>query len=323
MNSATNTKRIIAPKIAIAEGSDTLPSRLLILPWGESPYDGGTQKLIVNETSLSLIPQMQRASNFDKLALDFNHNSIPGSESYTGEPVKVAAYGVIEIVPTEGIYLANLEWTADGEKAWRGKYYKDISPAVLPDENGVVSFIHSAALCRNGRIPGLEAFNADFLKLKPKVNMDKYKQMVCRLLGVDVNTDDAAIEAAFQKAVSQLGKENKDKKDAIEKKLETFSAEFDALKKTVASIVDQHAQMLKDAILEAALKDGKVVPEDAKKLAPEALKTFCASLPSVVPTHRRTPEGLKEFSANPPSDPIVNGICATLGLTEDEYKKGM
>lgn len=132
MNTARQESKLIAPKMAITEESVRLPNRLLILPWGESSYDGGTHKLIVNEAAISRIKEAQAASNFDKLALDFNHNSIPGSESYSGEPVKVAAYGVLEIVPNVGIYLANLEWTEDGINAWRGRHYKDISPAVLP-----------------------------------------------------------------------------------------------------------------------------------------------------------------------------------------------
>ena len=224
MISAGQADKIAAPKFAIDGASENPPARLLILPWGESSYDGGTAKLVVDGRSLALIPEAQRNSNFDKLALDFNHNSIPGSESYTGEPVKVAAYGLLEIVPNDGIYLANLEWTADGEKAWRGGYYRDISPAVLSDRHGVVYFVHSAALCRNGRIPGLEVFAADFLKPKTKATMDKYKQMVCRLLGVAEDTDDATIESAFERAVSEVGK----KTDDIQKKQKPAAANKNA-----------------------------------------------------------------------------------------------
>lgn len=256
MISAGQADKIAAPKFAIDGASENPPARLLILPWGESSYDGGTAKLVVDGRSLVLIPEAQRNSNFDKLALDFNHNSIPGSESYTGEPVKVAAYGVLEIVPNDGIYLAKLEWTADGEKAWRGGYYRDISPAVLSDRHGVVYFVHSAALCRNGRIPGLEVFSADFLKPKTKATMDKYKQMVCRLLGVAEDTDDATIESAFERAVSEVGKKTDGVKNAeTEKQLETFSARLDGISAAVDALskrADEAARALIRKIPNAA-----------------------------------------------------------------------
>jgi hypothetical protein len=324
MNTARQESKLIAPKMAITEESVRLPNRLLILPWGESSYDGGTHKLIVNEAAISRIKEAQAASNFDKLALDFNHNSIPGSESYSGEPVKVAAYGVLEIVPNVGIYLANLEWTEDGINAWRGRHYKDISPAVLPDDTGVVCFIHSAALCRNGRLPGLEAFNADFLKLKPKVKMDKYKQMVCKLLGLVDGSDDAAIDAAFEKAsLAQPCKKDVDGKvKELEDKLETFSARFKQIEDSIGGIKKSLDDNARESVMASALAAGKIVPEDAKKLDTEALKLFCAGLPSVVPVGRRTPDGIREFSANIPNNPVVSDVCKNLGLTEDEFKKG-
>lgn len=323
MISAGQADKIAAPKFAIDGASENPPARLLILPWGESSYDGGTAKLVVDGRSLALIPEAQRNSNFDKLALDFNHNSIPGSESYTGEPVKVAAYGLLEIVPNDGIYLANLEWTADGEKAWRGGYYRDISPAVLSDRHGVVYFVHSAALCRNGRIPGLEVFSADFLKPKTKATMDKYKQMVCRLLGVAEDTDDATIESAFERAVSEVGKKTDGGKNAeTEKQLETFSARLDGISAAVDALSKRADEAARDALLSSALAEGKIVPESAKTLGLDALKTFCASLPCVVPLGRRTPEGIKEFSAKTPQNSAAAEVRNRLGLTEEEFEKG-
>ena len=153
--------------------------------------------------------------------------------------------------------------------------------------------------------------------------MDKYKQMVCRLLGVAEDTDDATIESAFERAVSEVGKKTDGGKNAeTEKQLETFSARLDGVIAAVDALSKRADEAARDALLSAALAEGKIVPESAKTLGLDALKTFCASLPCVVPLGRRTPEGIKEFSAKTPQNSAAAEVRNRLGLTEEEFEKG-
>lgn len=78
------------------------PKRLVILPWGESEINGG-ERIKVNATTLAELPVNQGLVNFDRLALDFNHNTVPGTPFYKGEPAKVAAYASVSVVEGEGI----------------------------------------------------------------------------------------------------------------------------------------------------------------------------------------------------------------------------
>ena len=58
-----------------------IPNEIKIIPWGESFYDEGKSKLVVNAVSLSAIPASQKKYNYDRVALDFNHNSVPRKDN--------------------------------------------------------------------------------------------------------------------------------------------------------------------------------------------------------------------------------------------------
>ena len=148
----------VAPLRTFGAGG-TLPSRLLIAPWGEHLTPKG--RIVVGNRTLSQLAGNQRITQFERVALDFNHNTVPGAEAYQGEPAKVAAHGTPRILAGEGIVLENLEWTQEGKDFVGGGHYIDLSPTVLTDGNDEIVFLHSAAVCRQGCIPNLTLFSAD------------------------------------------------------------------------------------------------------------------------------------------------------------------
>lgn len=141
-----------------ALGADALPSRLKLLNWGRNPSTKGD--IYVNATTLASLHANQSRLGFDKVALDWEHNTVPGSPEFerTREPRSVAAFGVPEVVSGDGLYLNNLTWTPDGQAS--AKNFPDLSPCVLMDESGTVTFLHSSALTRTGSVEGLEFLSA-------------------------------------------------------------------------------------------------------------------------------------------------------------------
>jgi len=147
------TLRANAPQFDPAQGAKGLPERILILAWGE--HDTTKGKVICDDITMKQLTAYNAAQNWDRIALDFEHNSVPGSPTYQGEPVKVAGYGTLQLVAGEGIYLVMSSWTAEGREYAAGGHYGDLSPVVkVNDENEVIG-LHSAALCRHGATPGL------------------------------------------------------------------------------------------------------------------------------------------------------------------------
>lgn len=159
MNGAIELK-LTALRTPISNGAlsaDQLPVRLKLANWGDNPSTKGNIRLTA--VSAAALPQRQVELGFDRIALDFEHNTVPGTVEFerTHEPRPVAAYGIPRIVPGEGLFLDDIEWTPEGKKS--ALNFADLSPAVHQDEAGNVDFIHSAGLVRNGAIHGLSFFS--------------------------------------------------------------------------------------------------------------------------------------------------------------------
>ena len=146
---------------AISNGalaSDKLPTRIKLLNWGTNETVKGP--VVFDDHSVAQLAANQRATGYDRIALDYEHNTVPDSEEFkrTKEPRDVAAYGVPEAVPGDGLYLKAIDWTPSGKLHARS--FADLSPTPLLDKQRRVVFLHSVALVRNGAVHDLSFFSA-------------------------------------------------------------------------------------------------------------------------------------------------------------------
>jgi hypothetical protein len=139
--------------------SAELPTRIKILNWGANETLDG--QVILDDESTKCFYSNQRCIGRTLAPLDFNHNTVPGTEAFKAdkEPRAIAAYGVPTIVPGEGLFYEYLTWTPSGEKSARD--YADLSPAVITDEGNRVIGLHSCALTPAGAIANLTFYSAD------------------------------------------------------------------------------------------------------------------------------------------------------------------
>lgn len=182
------------------------PKRLKIFNWGNNvSASKGTFK--VGDKTLATLSANQKKFAFDTVALDYEHNTFPGSEEYkrTKEPRDVAGNGPLEVIAGDGVYL-NVEWTPDGPK--KAPNYPDLSPVPATDENGEVIFIHSVALCRQGEVADLHfsslavelPFDPDKDGDDDSKTFDLFRRALSKLLGLDANATDEQIEAKISAA---------------------------------------------------------------------------------------------------------------------------
>lgn len=247
-----------APAVVMPEGE--IPNRIMIAPWGTR--ETSTGPVTVNAATAVYLARHQKHP-FDTICLDFCHNTEKGDQS---EPKAVAAYGKPELVAGEGLFLTAMEWTPDGEKAWKGRWYKDVSPMIARDKNGVVMFAKSAALCRNGRIPNLENFDAE--EIEPSYPMKK--SLILQVLNnAGANLPEDATDEAIAAAADQLaeGKSTSSTEamsaevtSAIKAALEPFQAELKTVKDSLAAQTAGNAKSEKQAIIDQAARDGQVIP---------------------------------------------------------------
>lgn len=342
--------RANAPQFDAAKGEAGLPPRILVLAWGE--HDTTKGKVICDDTTMKQLTAYNAAQNWDRIALDFEHNSVPGSPTYAGEPVKIAGYGTLQLVAGEGIYLRMTSWTADGKTFAAGGHYGDLSPVVKVNERNEVIGLHSVALCRHGATPGLVFLSAAGAVQTPatanraqrtansnkSMSPEELIKALAEALGLAVDAAPADILAAF-KSKLEAGTESEKQLSALKtdhEKLKTLSATAaatgsDELKTLTATLKEQgetlkqlSTQMLdsqRGEIIANAVREGKQVPSVAKTLGLDDLKKLCAELPVTVPMDKRTVEGVLPLSAAAHDTAEQKAVSDMTGVSAEDRKK--
>ena len=317
--------------VPVALDPDKLPSELVILKWGDNETPDGIVK--VGPATLRSLAANQKATNFDRVCLDYNHNTVPGSPFYKGEPNEVAAYGIPSVVEGVGLKLCSLEWTESAPKYVGGGHYRDLSPAIKVDPaTNEVIFLHSAAVCRQGAVTGLILNSASSTqhKTKKENTMDP-KKLLLTILGLADDASDQEIQDAAQKMGEKKEEKGKDLQEAAADKKEEGDKEPDvkALAATVKTLGENIIALTsrldgeaRAGIIALAASEGKVVPDEVKALPVDQLRTLCAKLPVTVPVKRETPEViiLSDDGAKV-VDPVQRQVNANLGISDEQFAK--
>lgn len=140
--------------------NEMLPRRLKFFAWGDNKSTDGNFR--AGDKTSAELGANQKKFGFERVAIDFNHCSVPGTDTYNdllkvGQPPLIFGYGRVQAVPNDGIYLEDIIWTPLGVQHARN--FEDLSPAIQ-DEDGEVTLVHSVALTPNGKVEGLEFFSA-------------------------------------------------------------------------------------------------------------------------------------------------------------------
>ena len=327
-----------------AFAADKLPARLKLLNWGENKTVKGPVR--VGDKTLAVFSANQKEAGFDRVALDFEHNTLPGTPAFLAEnePRKVAAYGVPRVIAGDGLYLEDLQWTPSG-KEYAREYY-DLSPGVKLDCSEVI-FMHSTALCRQGAVEDLHFYSVEISNINKETTVDP-KKLLLELLALNADaTDDqvkAAIaariksDAAAATALTALTTQVKD----LAAKITTLSlpgeapgaktgaGEITALTAKVAvlesNVINFSAELAKrdrSALVDQAGREGKVIPLTAEQIATmpiPVLGDMIAKLPVTVPLTALTASGIREQPMGNVVTENDKRIAANCGIKLPEAK---
>lgn len=268
----------------------------------------------VNERTLEAFAASQDAMRLDRVAIDFEHNTVPGTPAYeaSAEPRKIAGYGTPVVLSNVGIVLEDIDWTPEGREALAGGHYQDLSPTAFRDDSGTVLGLHSVALCRHGELEGLTiqsakaaaallplftALSAEISPETPALNstMKEALLKLLKTLGLEVTAemdDDAVVALMSGYADKAAAKEVKEeeKPDAMSAELANVRAELDSVRK--------------ERLIDAARVQGKIIPLSAEaiKLTPFAvLEELCkAAKAGEVPLKGETQTQVQEGGETKP-----------------------
>ncbi len=345
----------------ISNGAATLkdlPTRLKLASWGRNETVKGP--LVINDVTARLLPLNQKSSGFDRVALDFEHNTVEGSPEFkrTVEPRKVAAYGVPLVIPGEGLFLDDLQYTPAGKEFARE--YIDLSPTPLQSAAGEVVFLHSAALCRQGAVTDLTFFSVVQLDDMDPVmmadcsgqNIDEQEQTIMdrilallrKALGLADTADEQAIGNALKGVMAYSTR-----LDALEGslkgivgsdgKLTLLSAGLDGIKTTLGEVKGADVTALrtqlttlqadiegiqKDLICYQARVEGKVIPLDPAGIVKTdlaTLKGIVEKTPVTVPVTGLTPHSVQSPTLGAALTDQDKDVAKSFGFTAEEVAK--
>lgn len=294
-----------------------LPPRMRILRWGNNP-NARNKRVHVGR---ALVESLRRDNYpYRTIPLDFEHNTLPGTPAYkeTREPRLVAAHCKVEVVEGDGVYIVPLRWTPEGEQ--RLAHYCDLSASPLTRADGEVVAVVSAALCRVGAVPDIELptpLSASILLEQNEVTKMNWKEMVCKALGLDpaIATDDeivtklaealnkapeaTALNAAIEAAVKPLREELNGLKGEAKAATsgEGISAQVEALSASVTALGKELIKRDKQALLEQARLEGKVIALNASAVEAmnlDDLQEHIKQVPVTVPLSALTPAVVPE-----------------------------
>ena len=336
--------RTTGTAVSLSADAAQLPRRIKILNWGDNPNCHGKR---VNVGPLFVKCLNAAEYPYRKVALDFEHNTFPGTAAYkeSKEPRLVAGFGTIEAVEGEGVFITMSSWTPEGEKM--AVNFADVSAGAVTDKEGNLIAVASVALCRAGAVDGMDFVEAPLSgsvssalsgiinnqvgRASPAIRTNQkgqqamdYKALLLKLLGLGEDATDEAIQAALAKAAEKKPtQEDKDAalsaavKEAVAEAMKPIEEKVAAL--SAAAVAHEKA----DLVAEAA-REGKVIALGAdalEKLSVADLKATIAKTAVTVPLAAKTPANIKENKTDGEVPEEFRQIALNCGVDPEIFKK--
>ena len=344
--------RTTGTAVSLSADAAKLPHRIKILNWGDNPNCHGKR---VNVGPLFVKCLNAEAYPYRKVALDFEHNTFPGTAAYkeSKEPRPVAGFGTIEAVEGDGVYITMSSWTPEGEKM--AVNFADVSAGAVTDKEGNLVAVASVALCRAGAVDGMDFVEAPLsgdvssalsgiinnqtglasqaikTSQKGQQAMD-YKALLLKTLGLGEDATDEAIQAAFAKAAEKKPKDagepgtgNGERDAALSAAVKEAVAEaVKPIEAKVAALSAAAEAHEKQDLLNEAAREGKVIALGAdalEKLSVDDLKATIAKTAVTVPLSARTPTSIKDNAQSGEVPEEFRQIALNCGVSPEIFKK--
>lgn len=306
-----------------------------LLPAGKfAPRDGrknpdGTaaEWAISDEQGRKLAADLNAASAQNKFLFDYEHQTLNAEQN--GQPAPAAGWATkFEWRDGVGLFALEVEWTERALAYIKAGEYRYISPVFAARKNGseVLRVLH-ASLVNQPALAGMqdvaEKFAAKFLSDEPGSSSNPTEssmKAIALLLGLPADATEDQIAAKIQALTASVAA-GATEVTALKAKVTTADTTVTALQTELNTLKASIAAGERDALIEQALKDGKLAPaakEWAKTLTIEALKGFIAVAPAITPGAQ---SGGKGPQGSGPLTDEVKEVCRMLGISEDDYIK--
>lgn len=324
-----------------------VPEEIKILPLGHVHSSKGD--FLVDDESIERICNRFHEKKID-LVIDYEHQTLKDVQAPAGGWIK-------ELYKGKDAVVAKVEWTPKAADYLRNKEYKYLSPVVLVRKRDKkAAAITSVALTNTPAIDGMFAIanSEDIEDLEDdKEEKDMELLKIAKLLGLPENATEEDVEKKL-KTVMESGEKNQDdsnsngkedgsaveaiankegKMDGVilsllglkeDARRDDVAAAIVALKNndTLKAIQEELAGNRADALVETALKEGKisaVMSDWAHEYAlkdEEGFKSFMEKAPAAVPVKRTD-----TVNAPKVSDDYDVSVLKDCGVSMEDVKK--
>lgn len=330
--------------VSLSADAAKLPRRIKVLNWGDNPNCHGKR---VNVGALFVKCLNAETYPYRKVALDFEHNTFPGTAAYkeSKEPRPVAGFGTIEAVEGDGVYITMSSWTPEGEKM--AANYADVSAGAVTDKEGNLVAVASVALCRAGAVDGMDFVEAPLSGgissalsgiinnqgggPRPAAPIQKgqeamdYKTLLLKALGLGEDATDEAIQAAFAEKFEKQPTEEEQKAALHAIVAKEVAEAFKPIEEKVTALSAAAVAHEKADLIAEAAREGKVIALGADalgKLSVEELKATIAKTPVTVPLSAKTPAHLPAEAGRSDIPEEFRQIALNCGVSPDIFKAG-
>lgn len=267
-----------------------LPARLRLLAWGRNETAKGP--VILNDQTAAVFAHNQRATGRERVAVDFEHNTVEGMPEYerTREPRPVAGFGAPRLIPGDGLYLEQITTTPEGER--ESPNYEDLSPSPWLAADGTLVGLHSVALCRAGSVYDLTLNGAATAALTALLTLSDVRSqtntqphttppmsekfLTLTSLAAMLSLPDTSTEVEIGARLKALTAPPPAPPAAPD--LAPVNAQLTALSARVDTLVTSLDTIERASLISQATQEGKVLPQEAtlKLLPTAALKALVA-----------------------------------------------
>ena len=319
--------------VSLSADAAKLPRRIKVLDWGDNPNSHGKR---VNVGELFVRCLAAETYPYRKVALDFEHNTFPGTaaDKESKEPRPVAGFGTIEAVEGEGVFITMSSWTPEGEKM--AVNFADVSAGAVTDKEGNLIAVASVALCRAGAVDGMDFVEAPLSgsvssALSGIINnndqkgkaMD-YKALLLKTLGLGEDATDEAIQAALAEKFEKKPTEEEQKAALHAIVAKEVAEAFKPIEGKVAALSAAAVAHEKQDLINEAAREGKVIALGAdalEKLSVDDLKATIAKTAVTVPLAAKTPANIKENKTDGEVPEEFRQIALNCGVDPEIFKK--
>ncbi len=290
-----------------------------------------------------LIAQAQARAN--PTVIDYEHQTLHSKAN--GQPAPAAGWFTrLEWREGEGLFAADVQWTAKARAMIGAGEYRFISPVFGYDRQGRVTHLYHAALTNDPALDGMAAVAAS---LAPQENlMDDLKERLLYLLNLPITTTDQELLDALDKLKAMVTAQGDGQAAAtfagLEPYLVALRAEAQAardqvaalkagsqplevvegLKAEVAALRAEHHARQVDDLVKPALADGRLLPAQeqwARELGQGALAALQRYLETAQPIAALT--ATQTAGKAPEAKPALSdeewAACRLLGQDPDAY----